>query len=881
MNTIFSATDWAKLQEIFAAASELAPAERSRYIDTACQPCPELREPLEAWLATLDSDEDLDHIVGAAAAQAVELGQPIVGRRLGNYQLTGIVGRGGMGIVYRAIRADDVYRKEVAIKVAAQAMMTPALLQRFLDERQILANLDHKNIARIMDGGTTADGAPYVVMELVAGKPIDSWCDEGRLGIRERVKVFVEVCRAVEYAHRRLVVHRDLKPDNIYVTAEGEPKLLDFGIAKALAPEGMGLAACVTAEMDRLMTPGNASPEQVRGQTITTGTDVYQLGVLLYQLVTGRRPFNVSTARIGEMERLICETPAPNPHVNEDLDGIILHAMEKEPQRRYASASDLANDLERYLNGFPVTARGPSWRYHARKFVERHKLAVFAAVSALVLLLGSILAITVQSWRLDRERITAEKVAEFQSSIFSSTNPSETRGKVLTARDVLDQGAANLDRATGMDPAVRDKLLNTLAVAYRSQGIFDRAYDLFSKSLEIRKRLYGSRSKEAAETMGTLADLDIFSEDYYRAFKDADEWFGAIRPFDDRYDEEALAALRLRTTLEAYHNRLGNAEATGRQAIKVATKVFGSQSNEAFLQYCPFGNILFREGKWAEAEDMYRTSMLFYRKGDWQNSPGVIAEMESASRLGFLLGLEGRYGEAEPLLREVVSQRLKILGFAHDSTGASEAELGFVLGKMHQTAEAEQLGRDGLRSREAVQGGNSRNYGVDEGLLAVTYMDEGKFEQARLLLEHDVTLCRMHLGDQSLYLARELNLLGHLQLSTRQVDAAAQTLETALSIEQQTNGDESLFAAADHLELGRAQIAQGKLPEAEANLRRAVVLYRTTAQADRPNAMVALRTLGSLVSRKGSSKESQALQAEAAALRTVLPASDRATGSRP
>jgi len=578
---------------------------------------------------------------------------------------------------------------------------------------------------------------------------------------------------------------------------------------------------------------------------------------------------------------LICETPAPKPHVNEDLDGIILHAMEKEPQRRYHSASELANDLERYLNGFPVAARGPSWSYQAKKFVERHKLAVSAAVSALVLLFGFVVAITVQSWRLDRERITAEKVAEFQSSIISSTNPSESRGKMLTARDVLDQGAANLDRATGMDPTVRDKLLNTLAVAYRSQGIFDRAYDLFSNSLEIRKRLYGNRSKEAAETMGILADLDIFSEDYYRAFKDADVWFGAIRPFDDRYDEEALAALRLRTTLEAYHNRLVDAEATGRQAIKVAAKVSGPESNEAFLQYCPLGNILFREGKWTDAEDMYRTSMLFYRKGDWQNSPGVIAEMESASRLGFLLGLEGRYAEADPLLREVVSQRLKILGFAHDSTGASEAALGFVLGKMHQTQKAEQLGRDGLRSREAVQGGNSRNYGVDEGLLAVTYMDEGKFEQARLLLEHDVMLCRMHLGDRSLYLARELNLLGHLQLATQQADTAAQTLETALSMEQQTNGDESLYAAADHLELGRAQIAQGKLPEAEASLRRAVVLYRTTAQDDRPNEILALKALASLLSRKGSSKEVQALQAEAAALQTALPTGDHATSSKP
>lgn len=868
------------MQDIFAAASELAPGERELLLDTACKSCPELRSPLESWLAAFDSDEELDHIVPEAAAQGFEIGQPVAGQRLGAYQLMGFLGRGGMGVVYRAVRADDAYRKEVAIKVASSGMRSPALLQRFLDERQILASLDHPNIAGIIDGGSTAEGAPYVVMEFVSGKRIDVWCEEAGLSLRDRVIVFIQVCRAVEYAHRRLVVHRDLKPDNIFVTAEGVPKLLDFGIAKALAPERLGVNASLTADMERLMTPANASPEQVRGKTITTGTDVYQLGVLLYQLLTGRKPFQVSTKRIGEMERLICETPPPKPRVNEDLDRIILHALEKEPARRYASAGELANDLDRYLNGFAVEARGPSWSYQARKFVARHKLAVSAALSALLLLMGFLVALAIESRRLDRERITAEKVAEFQSSIFSSTDPSETRGNGLTPREVLDKGSASLDRTPGMDPEVRDKLLNTLAVAYRSQGIFDRAYDLFSKSLEIRRSLYGDRSREAAETMGILADLDIFSEDYQRAFKDGDAWFSAIKPIDDRYDKEALAALRLRATLENYHNRLGDAEATGRQAIKVAERVFGARSNEAFLQYCPLGNILFREGKWLEAEDMYRSSMLFYRRGDWLNSPGVIDELESASRLGFLLGLEGRYAEAEPMLREVVSQRLRILGFAHDSTGASEAALGFVLGKMHKTDEAERLGRSSLRSREQVGGGTSRNYGVDEGLLSLTYLDEGKIELAAPLAEHDVMLCRKHLGDESFFLARELNLLGRMQLAQRQVDAAVQTLETALSVEQRTNGDESLYVAADHLELGRAQMTQGKLPEAEANLRRAVVLYRSTAQADRPNAILALVTLQSLLSRNGNSKEARALQAEATAIQAGLAGASQSMGLR-
>jgi len=881
MKTILSAADWAQLQEIFSVAAELGSVERDSYLDEVGRSFPELREQAVALLATLDSETGLGRIVGAAALQAVESKLPSIGGMLGPYRLTGIVGRGGMGVVYRAVRADDAYRMEVAVKVASFGMDTADLRQRFVRERQILANLEHPNIARIIDGGTTAEGTPYVVMEFVSGKPIHTWCDESKPDRRARIKLIIEVCRAVEYAHRHMVVHRDLKPDNILVTAEGIPKLLDFGIAKALNPDSTEINSGVTQDAARLMTPDYASPEQLRGGQITTATDVYQLGILQYQLLTGHRPFDISTAHIGELEKLICEKAPPRPRLDEDLDRIILHALEKEPERRYATAGDLADDLDRYLRGFPVMARGPSWSYQLFKFCQRYKLAVAAAVSVLLLLVGFSVAMAVQSQRLDRERITAEKVADFQSSIFSSTDPSESRGNVLTARDVLDKGAATLDRTTGMDPVVRDKLLNTLAVAYRNQGVFDRAHDLFSKSLEIRKGLYGNRSKEAAETMGMLADLDIFSEDYQRAFKDGDAWFAAIKPIDDRYDQEALAALKLRTTIQNYQNRLGDAEASGRQAIKVASKVFGPQSFEASDQYVPLGNILYREGKWGDSEEAYRTALAYYRRGDWQDNPKIIQEMEAATRLGFLLGMEGRYAEAEPMLRETLSLRLKVLGFAHDSTGASEAALGFVLGKMHKTEEAEQLGRDSLRSREQVGGGASRNYGVDEGLLATTYLDEGKYEPAAPLLEHDVALCRRHLGDESFFLARELNLLGKLELARRQFDLAADTLQTALAMEQKTNGDESLFAAADHLELGRAQVAQGKLTDAEENLQRAVARYRTTAQADRPNAIVALRTLGSLLSRKSSSKEAQSLATEAAAIEAGLQGDGRVASFHP
>lgn len=868
MKTILSDSDWAQLQEIFSVAAELESAERDSYLDDVGRSSPELRERAVALLATLDSETGMGRIVGAAALQAVESKLPSIGGMLGPYRLTGIVGRGGMGVVYRAVRADDAYRKDVAVKVASFGMDTADLRRRFVRERQILANLEHPNIARIIDGGTTAEGTPYVVMEFVSGKPIHTWCVESKPDRRARIKLIIEVCRAVEYAHRHMVVHRDLKPDNILVTAEGIPKLLDFGIAKALNPDATEINSGVTLDAARLMTPDYASPEQVRGGQITTATDVYQLGILLYQLLTGRRPFEISTARIGELEKLICEKAPPRPRLDEDLDRIILHALEKEPERRYAMAGDLADDLDRYLRGFPVMARGASWSYQLGKFCQRYKLAVGAAITVFVILASFSVAMVIQARRLEQERNSAERVSQFLGAIFSLGNPGNTRGKQMSARDLLDMGAEEVEHATDLDPKFKDQLLNTLAAAYRTQSIFDRAYSLYSESLQIRKQLYGERSPQVAETLGILTDVDIYSEDYYRALADSERWFAIIKPIDDRYDAEALAALRQRAILQMYHNHLPDAEASTRRALDVARRVDGPDSFPYFDLYIPLGNLLYYEGKWDESEAVYRTALNHFRLGAWRDSPQVLAEMETATRLGFLLAREGRYAEAAPLLRETMDLRLKILGFAHDSTGASEAAAGFVLGKMGDVTEAEKFGRDGLHSREEANGAGSRNYGVDEGLLALTYLDEGKPDLAEPLMEQDVTLCRMHLGSESFLLARAMADLGRVQFARKKLDAAANNLQAALAMEIKLNGDNSPFAAADHEALGRLYAAQDRLPEAEASLRRAVAIYRTTAKEDRPDTANALLALARILKREGHGVEARTLLAEAAAMRT-------------
>jgi serine/threonine protein kinase/tetratricopeptide (TPR) repeat protein len=371
-----------------------------------------------------------------------------VGRRIGPYRIIKEIGEGGMGAVYLAERADEQYEQRVAVKLVKPGFDSVFIINRFLSERQILANLDHPNIANLLDGGTTEDGSPYLVMEFIDGLPIDQYCDANRLPIKERVKLFRTVCAAVAHAHRNLVIHRDLKPSNVLVTNQGIPKLLDFGIAKILSPDASALPADHTAAHVRLMTPDYASPEQVRGDSITTSSDIYSLGVLLYKLLTGHHPYRVKKNLAQEIERVVCEQEPERPStmvsriedgpstngmsrvtvtpasvssdrdtqpgklrrlLGGDLDNIVLMAMRKEPQRRYLSVEQLSEDIGRHLEGLPVIARKDTIVYRTEKFVRRHKFGVAAAALVLLTLIGGIVGTSWEARVARTQRARAER----------------------------------------------------------------------------------------------------------------------------------------------------------------------------------------------------------------------------------------------------------------------------------------------------------------------------------------------------------------------------------------------------------------------------------------------------------------------------------------
>ncbi|MCW5966925.1 MAG: serine/threonine protein kinase [Blastocatellales bacterium] len=548
---------WQQIKRLFHSALELEPQNRRAYVDTACGDDEDLRREVDTLLSTEDDLDDfittpvIEDAAGIIAAaqqkhqSKVSDSSSMTDRRIGPYEITREIGRGGMGAVYLAQRADEQFKQKVAIKLIHGGHDSDFITNRFKHERQILASFDHPNIARLLDGGATEDGRLYLVMEYIEGEPLDLYCDRRSLPTRDRIELFRRICSAVHYAHQNLVVHRDLKPGNILVTSDGTPKLLDFGIAKLLDPALYAASSDPTLAGIRLMTPAYASPEQIRSAPISTASDIYSLGVILYELLTGHRPYRVKSLLPGELERAICEIDPERPstairrvidtEANEadstgaepssitpelvsrrrgsepdrlhrvlagDLDNIVLMALRKEPSRRYASVEQFSEDLRRYLDGLPVIARQNSFGYRMEKFIHRNRLAVAAAALVVVSLVGGIIATGWQARAAQRERARAERrlkdvrelagsfLFEFHDEVVNLPGSTAVREKVVVrALEYLDR----LAQETGKDPALsRELAVGYLRLgdaqgnpAYANRGDLNAALESYRKSLEL------------------------------------------------------------------------------------------------------------------------------------------------------------------------------------------------------------------------------------------------------------------------------------------------------------------------------------------------------------------------------------------------------------
>jgi len=532
---------WQEIKRIFDAAVELEPAAQGAFLDTAC-PDATARREIEKMLAA-DYATVLDH--SPLATHSFAQGARLEDRRIGRYRIVSEVGRGGMGAVFEAVRDDGQFEQKVAVKVILSGLNTDTIARRFRNERQILASLEHTNIARLLDGGMSDDGLPFYVMEFIEGEPIDEYCSARDLGLHARLDLFRQVCAAVSYAHRRLIVHRDIKPSNILVTPAGEVKLLDFGIAKVVSQTNDGVRG--TATQLGLMTPAYASPEQFRGDQVTTATDIYSLGVVLYRLLTGQLPYNLNGLRLDQMLRLVCDTEPPRPShaiadseiktrpsestdafqtetrsaiynpqsLKGDLDNIVLKALKKEPDRRYESVEQFSEDIRRYLVELPVSARPDTFSYRTSKFLKRNRVAVIAASLVFVALIAGIVGTTYQARAARRERERAEKRFEqvrklannvvFKYHDAIADLPGATATREMLVKDALEY-LDNLSQDAQDNPDLAQELAltylkigNVQGETYRANlGDSTGALVSYGKSVEILESLVRKDDRNAA-----------------------------------------------------------------------------------------------------------------------------------------------------------------------------------------------------------------------------------------------------------------------------------------------------------------------------------------------------------------------------------------------
>jgi len=697
--------------------------------------------------------DDLTH--GIAAPE----GTLVPGDRVGSWEIQGELGRGGMGVVYLARRADGAFQREVALKVVKRGMDTDEILKRFRYERRILAGLVHPSIARLLDGGATQDGRPYLVVERVEGRPIDRYADEERLGVDARLALFRRVCAAVDHAHRNLVVHRDLKPSNVLVESGGSVKLLDFGIAKLLVPDADDTAPSTRTSV-RMLTPEYAAPEQLRGDPVTTATDVYALGILLYQLLTGTHPHRsapqslASVPRVGgdRNERGLRRNPtrpsaavSPSPvemaaarrttpqglrrRLRGDLDRILLRALAEDPIQRYPSAAALDEDIRRHLAREPILARRQSLRYRAGRFLRRHRVGAAVGAALGLLLLGYGVTLHLSAERLERERALtalearrAEGVTEFLVELFQDPGLQGTAGDTLTARSLLDRGAQRMwsDEGRALDPGSRSATLVALGRAYRGLGNTDLSIPVLEEAVAIR-RLDGSESLALADAMEALAQARAEA----RHFAAADTLYSEVIALHRmRTAPDSLHLALLLTSHGAVIRDLGRPDST-LALTQAAVDLFRRHAGEDDLRwaelYHDLGYAHRGMGELEEATEAYLRSLELRRM---HPDPDRVRIARSLNNLGVVFRELGRFDQAEAAFREAWDMAGSELGPDHPRTTVKGMHLARELERRGARAEAEAVLRGQIEAVRARWGDGHWSVGQAHVRLGDLYLNQ-------------------------------------------------------------------------------------------------------------------------------------------------------------
>ena len=740
------------------------------------------------------------------------------GRRLGPYHLLQRLGEGGMGEVWLAQQTSPV-RRDVAVKIIKRGLDTRQVVARFEAERQALALMDHPFIAKVFDAGETPDGRPYFVMEHVRGIPITEHCDRNRLSTRARLALFVQVCEAVQHAHQKAIIHRDLKPSNVLVSVSDGPavaKIIDFGIAKATTVR-LTEKTLVTELGTLIGTPEYMSPEQadLTAQDVDTRTDVYSLGVMLYEMLVGVRPFDMDALRgagLAGMRRTICETEPPRPstrlsslageasaesarrravdvptlrrQLTGDLDWITMKCLEKDRSRRYGSVAELAADVERYLTDQPVLASPPSAAYRARKFTRRHRTGVAIAAAAALAVVAFTATTIWQAGRIARQRDradleakTAKRVVEFLTALFKEADPSKARGSTITAGEILDRGARQVESELSDEPGIRAKLMATIGEVYFGLGLHESAVAMYEKSLSLRRKVLGN---DHPDTLSAANDLGVV------------------------YEESG---------------RLKEAEPYVREALEGRRRVLGNDHPDTLSSINNMGYLLQGQGKLKEAEPYLREAFEGNRRVLGRDDPETL---NSAFNLGNLLESQGRPKEAEPYHRDALEGRRRVLGRDHPQTLDSLDSMAGYLKNQGRLQEAESYYREALEGRRRVLGSDHQDTIMGMSNMGVFLLKAGKLEEAEVYARQALEGCRRVLGNDNPLTFGSLNNLGavleaqgKLEESQSRFGEAVEGFRRALG-----GGHPSTLNAESNL--GNVYTSRGRLEEADRLLGRTV-----------------------------------------------------------
>jgi serine/threonine protein kinase/tetratricopeptide (TPR) repeat protein len=817
---------WSAVGRLFDAAQEMAPERRAAFLEEACAGAPEMKAEVESLLDSLDRSESfLERPVASLLLDAPD--------RIGPYEVVGEIGRGGMGVVLEARRRDQGFERRVAIKLVKRGMDTDFILRRFESERRILAGLDHRNIARVLDGGSTGDGLPYFVMERIEGRNIVVYCQEENLGVAERLDLFRQVCDAVQYAHQHLVIHRDIKPSNILVTSDGVAKLLDFGLARVVQG-GERETADRTQTALRLFTPDYASPEQVRGETLTTATDVYSLGVVLYELLTGARPYRLKSGSPEEVTGAVLEQqpqrPSTKVRLHRDLDSIVLAALRKEPSRRYASAEQLSEDIGRHREGLPVRARPDTFPYRAGKFVRRHKIGMAAGTVAAASLVAALSVSIVQTRaaRLERDRAQVEagkarQVSEFLRSLFESSLPRKSRGEKLTAQDLIDSGAARVDQELAGQPELHASMLALLGSVYLELGLVPKAEPLLEKSLAIRERFLGKNHPDVAESLYFLGRLKGRQADYPRA-----------------------RALLQRAV-----------EIREREA---ATPAFAETLSG-------LGGVLKSVGRLQDARDLYARAVAVEEEIGGPNLHKWLSNLAAAEED------LGEYESARRLLERALDIGIRREGKADVQVDVTLLNLAGVLRAQEEFAGALPLFERAVTMDERVFGKESVGVAYGLGELGELCLAMGDRTRARELIGRSIETSERVLGAEHPGLAAPLTYEGRLFLAEGKPREALALFERARRLLERALGDEDHPEIANILvDLAQARMNLGDVAAGEPILRRALGIQRRTLVARHRDLVPTLTKLAGALRDSGHAPEARTLLAEAVGIaRERLP----------